>query len=222
VRNGNAKPPPVHWKYRILPHASPGFIEEFKPCEHLIVVGITNDKIADAFLEELRPPAKRTSAFGNLKRLDVYYADHALFDYMPSNERPIDNPDAVQGNSDRSKVVLADEAKGSIKKFCELRRSGNPELNLYKYAISPIAGIVAGDVENEDRGVIQVTHYIWGRTTGSCPTMVLRRRELKEVYDIYANYLHALGEYSEPLNCPTTRTLNSRKASPTPSSSTAK
>jgi hypothetical protein len=203
VPHGNPKSPPVHWRYRILPYARPGFIDEFQSCQHLIVVGVTNDQIAPVLRDALQPNDQKRSALQHLKKLDVYYASDALFGYMPKQENLIVDPDAVQGNPDRSIETLTKEKKQSIAIVCELQRSGGLQLmaNIRSYSLSPIAAIVAGDFEDKDRGVIQVTHYIWGRTTGSCPTMVLRPKELREVYNIYADYLRFLEKNSERLEC---------------------
>lgn len=196
---GNATPPTVKWTYPILPYvARHNAFDLFHYCSSLTVVGVTNDQIARTLPELLK--SKKRGPLGNLKHLDVYYASDKILEHMPVRETAIVEPGAVQGDPDRSIRKLKKEKTDSICAFQTLAKEVRREIgvSLYTYRLSPIAGILAGDADG-DRGVMRVTHYIWGRTSGSCPTMVVRPGLLREVYDVYAAYLGVLRENSQPL-----------------------
>lgn len=196
LRNGNTEPPRAHWRLPILPHAQTGF-KEFYSCDHLTVVGITNDQIAPALRAALEG-GRGDRALKGLTKLDVFYASDTLLAGMPQEENVISPKGTVQGNKVRDLETLQRERKKSIATVHGLNSFGI-EVNLYEYKLLPIAGIVAGNYENKMNGVIRVTHYVWGRNAGSCPTMVLRWKDLPEVCELYVEYLKLLEKNSTPL-----------------------
>ena len=191
---GNPDPPPVIWKYEMLPFSRANSISPFQGSKRLIVVGVTNDKISETLSAALRPnPPTELKGLDELTELDVYYAKNGLFKYMPRREHGKDLPGAVPGNKDRSPPKLAKEKRGSIKTFKKLASTrGAPKIRLFDCRLAPIAGIVARDLDDNETGLIRITHYIWGTTSGSSPTLVLRPRSLPEVYKLYKDYILSL------------------------------
>jgi hypothetical protein len=189
VINGNRKPPKVRLNPDMQLFPAAKSIKEFRGVRHLTVVGVTNDQIGQMLGIELAASKERKSP--TIKRLDVYYAMDDVYKYLPKQEKSLHYPGAVKGRRRRSLRRCNEEKRRSIKKLKTLN-SSDIRVRLLEHPLLPAAAIIARDVEDAKRGVIEATHYIWGWKLGSCPTVTWRAHPANQVYELYREHLKLL------------------------------
>jgi hypothetical protein len=201
VINGNPKPPAVRLNpdMRLFPSAKA--IAEFRGVKHLVVVGVTNDQIARMLGVALGASGEsKLREPHTIQRLDVYFATDRVYEKLPAYEHSLRYRGAVDGNSRRDLVTCKAEKGASIEILKRLCCDSDPiHVRLMEYPFPPAAAIVARDVADPRRGIIEVTHYIWGWKLGSCPTVTWPAHPASQGYDLYREYLELLEKDSKVL-----------------------